>query len=94
MAQFLVLSDYQDTARKLSAGTLIDDTTMPLSAMQDAGIAVVAYSEAVMAPVVRRFLAQRSKEFAKPDLLLLLLLSISGAAIVNSSTGASVESRL
>jgi len=95
MAQFLVLRDYQDTKRKLPAGALVDDaTTTDIADMVNAGLAAVVFDAATMEAPRQRFLSQQATEHGRPDLVVLILLSNSGASLVKSSTGATTESRL
>jgi hypothetical protein len=94
VALFLVLHDYQDTARKLPAGALIDDAQYDLTALRASGIAAVAFDEPTMGTARTRFLQQQATEHGRPNLMTLILLSNGGAAAVGTSTGQTVEQRL
>lgn len=86
MAKFLVLNDYVDSVRHIAAGDIVDDTQQPITELEAAGLAFVAYDPATMDSVIARFRSQRAIG-TQPSLTLLALMFAEGLEGVSSVGG-------
>lgn len=89
MALYVVLADYADNERALTAGTVVDDAAFDVAALTSAGCALVALTPAIQAKLPA-FLAQRGSRPADPDPSDLQAVLLAAGALGGSGGGPGV----